>query len=211
MKMLETIDSDKQNVAHICGQELVKLWLEAASICGMTFACPHTPGRRLPCRKPTDIGLAWLQDTGPLICKQMAFIFDFYGTVVYRRAFASTHQEVTYAMVMDRLGVQMDVNPAEMTHGQKTCVQKLYSNTANVRKNNVIRLGQSQHHSRVCVAQGESGMSTNWRRPKYVFFIMRPINGDKNHKSREKVSFADPPTLPFSIESYVVLTLFHAD
>ena len=195
MEMLKTIDEDKQNVDHLCGLECMNLWLEAAAVCEMTFACPYTPGRRLPCRKVSDIGLAWLQDTGPHMCKQMAFVFDFYGTVVYRRAWASTHQEVTYSVVMEKLGVQMDVLPSEMTGGQKTCGEKMYSCTANVRKNNILRLGQLQHHSRVSVAQGETRNSMSWRRPKYVFFIMRPINGDKNNKSVEKVRVADPPPL----------------
>ena len=188
MLMLETIDEDKKRVAHLCGQQCVKLWLEAASVCEMTFMCPSTPGRRLPIRKLSDIGLAWQQDPGRITCKQIAFVFDFYGTEVYRRAFSTTHQEMTFALVMDRLGVQMDVLPSEMEHGQKTCVQQLYSCTANWRKNNVLRQGKHLHGARVCLTQGATRTSLNWRRPKDVFFIMRPNNGDRKNQLIEKVS-----------------------
>ena len=117
--MLETIDDDKKRVAHLCRQQCVQLWLEAVSVYNITFECPSTPCRRLLIRKISDIVLAWQQNTGPLSCKQIAFVSDLYGTK-YKRAYSTTNQEVTFDLVMDKLGVQMDVLPSEMTNGQKT-------------------------------------------------------------------------------------------
>jgi hypothetical protein len=49
----------------------------------------------------------------------MAFIFDYYGTEVYRRALSTTHQEATTRHIMTTMSIQMDVLPSEMRGGQK--------------------------------------------------------------------------------------------
>jgi hypothetical protein len=176
MQMLNEINNDKQRVAHMCGQHCVKLWLEAAAVCGLTYECTATPGRRLPCRKLSDIGLSWKQDSEKLNCQRIAFIFDFYGTEVCRRAFTMTHQQTTCDTIMMALGVVMDVPPSSMLHGQKTCVQQQYSSTSNIKKNNVLRAGKNYHHVRVNREQGPARTNRNWKRPKHVFFTVR---GDK--------------------------------
>jgi hypothetical protein len=187
--MLHTINNDKKRVTELCGQQCVQLWLEAAKLCGLTYECTSTPGRHLVCRKPRDIGLAWKQNSGPLNCKRIAFIFDFYGTEIYRRAFSTTHQEATTRYVMATLGIAMDVPPAAMCRGQKTCVQQQYSATSHIRKNNILRVGRNNHDVRVSLEQGSEGTNKNWKRPKEVFFNIRS-DPTSNQKSRlvEKVS-----------------------
>jgi hypothetical protein len=102
------------HVTTICNQRCVALWLDAADVCKLTYACPHKPNTRLSCRKPGDIGLAWKQCSGPANCKRMAFIFDYYGTEVCRRALSTTHQEATTKHIVETLGVVMDVLPGDM-------------------------------------------------------------------------------------------------
>ena len=186
--MLSAINRDKKAVTTLSGQQCVRLWVEAAALCEFTFECPATPGRRLACRNASDLGRAWRQDGGTRNCKRVAFIFHFYGTEVYRRALSTTHQEATAYNIMATLGVVMDVPPAEMRLGQKTCVQQQYSATSNVRKHNILRLGGKQHNVFVNLEQGDSnGEHKNWKRPKAIFFVCRKdASISCNH--REKVS-----------------------
>ena len=188
MQMLDAINEDKQRVAHLCGQQCVQLWLEAATVCEMSFECTATPGRRLACTKIHDIGLAWKQDGGPDNCKRIAFIFDFYATEVHRRAMSTTHQEATSYLVMATLGIVMDVPPESMRQGQKTCVQQLYSATSNTLKNNALRMGWHHHRTRVNLEQGSSRTKKNWKRPKHVFFNNRQDKSDPTKTQVAKVS-----------------------
>jgi hypothetical protein len=185
---LKEINQDKKSVTTLCGQQCLLIWLEAALLCELTYECPATPGRRLACQKPHDIGLAWKQDAGALNCKRIAFIFDFYGTEVYRRALSTTHQEATSYHIMERLGVVMDVPPEAMLHGQKTCVQQQYSATSNIRKNNILRMGSNKHHVRVNREQGNARKNVNWKRPKQVFFNSHTDPNDHKTKVVDKVS-----------------------
>lgn len=186
--MLQDINEDKARVTQLCSHHCVQLWLDAAMLCNLTYACPATPGRRLTCLKPRDIGLAWQQDAGTLNCKRIAFIFDFYGTEVYRRALSSTHQEATTYHIMKTLGIVMDVPPAAMRHGQKTCIQQQYSATANNTKNNILRMGGNKHHVRVNREQGPSRTNKNWKRPKQVFFTVHTDTSNPSNTTTEKVS-----------------------
>jgi hypothetical protein len=170
VNMLTAINADKQRVTSLCNQSCVALWLDAADVCKLTYACPYKPNTHLSCRKPSDIGLAWKQCSGPANCKRMAFIFDYYGTEVYRRALSTTHQEATTKHVMVTMGIVMDVLPAEMCSGQKTCIQQQYSYCAKNNKNNILRVGWKKHHVRVNLAQGKARINKNWKRPKEVFF-----------------------------------------
>jgi hypothetical protein len=188
MQLLEEINADQKRVGHICGQQCLQLWLEAAELCELTYECPATPGRRLACHSRRDIGLAWKQDNGPVNCKRIAFIFDFYGTEVYRRALSTTHQEETSCHVMARLGIVMDVSPSAMRHGHKTCVQQQYGYTSNMQKNNLLRKGSRHHGVRVNLERANAGSNKNWKRPKHVFFNLREDKSDPPKKVEEKVS-----------------------
>jgi hypothetical protein len=147
--MLKDIIQDKKQIATLTGIQCGRIWLEAAELCELTYACPSTPGRRLACAKLGEIGLAWKQDAGPLNCKRIAFIFDYYGTEVYQRALSTTHQETTCYQIMDSLNIVMDVTQSDMPGGQKTCMQQQYSATSNIRKNNILCMGVNKHHVRV--------------------------------------------------------------
>jgi hypothetical protein len=157
----------------LCNQACVAMWLEAAEVCQLTYACPYKPNTRLSCRQPSEIGMAWKQCSGPANCKRMAFIFDYYGSEVYRRALSTSHQEATTKHIMATMGIQMDVRPAEMRGGQKTCVQQQYSYCAKNHKNNILRVGWHKHHVRVNLEQGKARTNRNWKRPKEVFFNSR--------------------------------------
>jgi hypothetical protein len=122
--MLGAINLDKQEVRRLCDQECVALWLDAAKVCNLTYACPYKPNTRLSCRKSSEIGLAWKQCAGPTNCKRMAFIFDYYSAEIYWRAHGTTHQEATTRHITESLGIVMDVQPADMRGGQKTCIKK---------------------------------------------------------------------------------------
>ncbi len=75
---------------------------------------------------------------------------------------------------MATMGIEMDVRPAEMRGGQKTCVQQQYSYCAKTRKNNILRVGWNKHHVRVNLEQGKASKTNkNWKRPKEVFFNSR--------------------------------------
>ena len=188
MQMLQVINDDKKRVAQLCGQQCKQLWLEAAAVCALTFQCPSTPGRRLACQKLGDIGQAWKQDSGATNCKRIAFIFDCCGTELHRRALSSSHQEATTSYVMTMLGVDMDVQPADMRRGQKTCVQQQHGNTAHDMKNNLLRMGEQHHRGRVNIERGNVGSKRNWKRPKHVFFTVRGDASDRSRKVEEEVS-----------------------
>ena len=146
------------------------MWLAAANICNLTYRCPYNPNKRLTCHKISDIGLAWKQCSGPDNCKRMAFIFDYYGSEVYQRALSTTHQEATTKQIMTTMGIVMDVSPAEMRSGHKTCIQKQYSYCSKNTKNNILRPGWYKNHVRVNREQGKARPNKNWKRPKEVFF-----------------------------------------
>jgi hypothetical protein len=192
LQMLKDIERDKDRVITLCHKHCAELWLEAAKVCELTYECPATPGRRLVCHKTNDIGLAWKQDGGPINAKRIAFIFHYYGTEVYRRAMGTAHQDAATANILATLCVVMDVQPAEMKHGQKTCVQQMYSNTANVKKHNILRPGTWKHEVRVNLEKGKvrgtDRTHRNWRRPKDVFFMNRPDPYDPPNHEIEKVS-----------------------
>ena len=171
--MLTAINDDKQAVTALCNAACVALWLEAADMCKLTYACPYKADTQLSCRKASDIGLAWKQCSGPANCKRMAFIFDYYGTEVYRRALSTTHQEATTTHIMATMDIVLDVLPTEMRGGQKTCLQQQYSYCAKTHKNNILRVGWKQHHVRVNLEQGKAERRRNWKRPKEVFFNSR--------------------------------------
>jgi hypothetical protein len=195
VQMLSAINLDKMHVTTICNQRCVALWLDAADVCKLTYACPYKPNTRLSCRKPGDIGLAWKQCSGPANCKRMAFIFDYYGTEVYRRALSTTRQEATTKHIMETLGVVMDVLPGDMRGGQKTCIQQQHSYCAKNRKNNILRVGWQKHHVRVNLEQGAAKTKKNWKRPKEVFFNCCIDPSSPGRPLVEKVSRAlDAPT-----------------
>lgn len=188
LQMLQTINKDKEQVTRLCNQGCVTLWLEAADVCNLTYACPYKPDTRLSCRQPREIGLAWKQCSGPANCKRMAFIFDYYGAEVYRRALSTTHQEETTKHIMASMGIAMDVRPAEMRGGQKTCIQQQYSYCAKNHKNNILRVGWKKHHVRVNREQGKTRTNRNWKRPKEVFFNTRMHPNLPGETIVEKVS-----------------------
>ena len=168
--MLKAINDDKQQVTALCNKQCVRLWLDAADVCKLTYACAYKRNTHLPCYKPSDIGLAWRQCSGAANCKRMAFIFDYYGVEVHRRALNMTHQEATTRYIMEMMGVVMDVPPEQMRGGQKTCIQQQYSYCAKNSKNNILRRGWNKHHVRVNLEQGKGKSNKNWKRPKEVFF-----------------------------------------
>ena len=173
MEMLRTIKADKVTVTALCNTACVAMWLDAAEVCNLTFACKYKKDTQLSCRRPSDIGLAWKQCWGPANRKRMAFIFDYYGTEVYRRALSITHQEATNKHIMATMGIVMDVVPAETRSGHKTCVEQQYSNSARIGKNNILRAGCKEHHVRVNLEQGKGRTNKNWKWPKEAFFNSR--------------------------------------
>jgi hypothetical protein len=171
IEMLKEINTDRQSVNERCGMACVQLWLEAATICNLTYECKYTPGRHQSCELTSDIGVAWKQDSGATNCKRMAFIFDYYGIEVYKRAVNATHQDVTAKTVLAQLGIQINEPSADMRGGQKNCVQQQYSAAAKTKKNNILRVGTKAHKVRVNREQGKhSSTKPNWKRPKDVFF-----------------------------------------
>ena len=168
--MLQQINLEKQQVIKISSEGCVKLWLDAAEVCRLTYACPFKPNTRLTCRKPSEIGVAWKQCPGPANQKRMAFIFNYYGTEVYRHALSTTHQEETAERIMTSMGIVMDVGPTGMRLGQKTCIQQQYSCCAKNTKNNILRAGWATHCVRVNLEQGATQTKQNYKRPKEVFF-----------------------------------------
>ena len=187
--MLHSINVEKQEVTRLCNQQCVTMWLDAAEVCQLTYECPYKLDTRLSCRKPSDIGLAWKQCSGPANCKRMAFIFDYYGTAVYRRALNTTHQDLSTRHVMATMGISLDVQPEEMSSGQKTCIQQRYIYCAKTSKNNILRVGWNIHRVRVNLEQGKTQTKRNWKRPKEVFFNSRiDPTGQVKESVVEKVS-----------------------
>jgi hypothetical protein len=186
-RMLKAIEREKEKVIKLCNQDCDELFLDAAEVCNLTYIDKYDD-TRVPCRKASHIGLAWKQCAGPENCKRMAFIFDYFGTVVYKRAFNTTHCQRTTTHVMKQMNIVMDVDPAEVRGGQRSCVEQQYSCSAKNRKNNILRGGGRKHHVRVSLQQDKATKTNkNWKRPKEVFFIER-INSDfPDKKTVEKV------------------------
>jgi hypothetical protein len=174
VQMLSEINADKKELALLFDRKCVAMWLDAADVCNLTVADRFKPNTRLSCHKPGDIAMAWRECSGPVNCKRMAFIFDYYGTELHQRALNTTHQVATTKNIMDKLGIVMDVLPEDMRSGQKTCVEQMYSYASKNRKNNISRVGWKRHHVRVNLGEGETKTtSKNWKRPKEVFFNSR--------------------------------------
>jgi hypothetical protein len=188
MQMLNVINSDKAEVTTFCNEGCAALWLDAACVCDLTHACPCNPNKRLACRKPSDIGVAWKQSPGPVNCKRMAFMFHHCGAVVCQRAVNTSHQNQTTREIMTSMNIVMDVLPSEMRSGQKTCVEQRCSCCAKNGMNNLLRGGCNKHHVRVNLEQGKNKrLNQNWRRPKDVFFICRNDNNNKGERFVEQV------------------------
>lgn len=186
--MLKTIDVDKQAVTNLCNQSCDALWLEAAGVCNLTYKSIYNNNAPTPCRKPSDIGTAWRQCAGAENCKRLAFIFDYYGSVMYPRALKTTHQSQTTKHVMSMMNIVLDVNPGEMRGGQKTCIEQQYSYCAKTHKNNLLRGGWNKHHVRVNRQQGQGAKENkNWKRPKEVFFNTRSDQQNEGKRVVEKV------------------------
>ena len=187
--MLQAINNDKREVTRLCNQRVEALWCDAAEVCGLTYGCSYKPNTRLLCRNAHEIGKAWKESSGPDNCKRLAFIFHYFGTEVHRRALGTSHQDATTMHIMATMGIEMDVLPANMRSGQKTCVQQLYSCCAKNLKNNLLRAGWNQHHMRVNLEQGTTRTKRNWKRPKEVFFISHDNANDTTRDTVvEKVS-----------------------
>jgi hypothetical protein len=186
--MLKDINSDKQEVNKICHQSCVTMWLAAAEVCQLTYACPYNPDKRLLCRRPADIGLAWKQCSDPDNCKRIAFIFNYYASELYERALGGTHQNIITNHIMKTLGIEMDVQPTEMRGGQMTCIQQQYSICAKNMKNNILRAGGNKHNVRVNLEQGKARTNKNLKRPKEVFYNWRKDLDIQGGRSVERVS-----------------------
>jgi hypothetical protein len=188
MQMLQTINRDKENVSKICYDSCVAMWLDAADVCNLTYLDPFRTNTRLSCRQPIDIKRAWQQCAGPANCKRMAFIFDFFGSVIYQRALNKTHQTVTTTNLEATLGFKFDVKPNEMEAGQKTCVQQQYRYTSKNTKNNFLRMGEKKHSVRVKIERAKGATANrNWKRPKETFFISQNNTDVAGQKIVEKV------------------------
>ena len=187
--MLKIIKADKQQVSTLCNQRCVAMWLEAAEICELTLACRFNPTQRLLCHSARDIGEAWKQCAGPANCKKIAFIFDYYGTTVYQRAYSRTHQEVTADHIMKTMGIEMNVTAGDMRQGSKDCIQQQYSYCANNTKQNFLRAGRHKHHVSVHLGDNTTKDGTkNWKRPKKVYFNTRK---DADGTVVQKVDYKD--------------------
>jgi hypothetical protein len=186
--MLREINSDQQEVNEICHQGCVTMWLAAAAVCQLTYACRYNPEKRLSCRRPADIGLAWKQCSGPDNCKRMAFIFNYYASEIYERALGGTHQDMITKHIMKTMGIQMDVQPSEMRGGQMTCIQQQYSICSKNMKNNILRAGGNKHNVRVNLEQGKGRTNKNLKRPKQVFYNWRKDPNNPNGRIVERVS-----------------------
>jgi len=186
-KMLKSINDDKEAVIAYIKSRCVEMWLEAAEVCQLTYECVHNSRFRQPCRKVSDIGLAWKQCGDSMNCKRMAFIFGFYTRALYQRALNQTHQAAITNGVLKSMGIVMDVRPADMPPGNKNCVQKLYSNWTKVEKENTLRGGLFRNKVRVNLGKGSGQTNKNWKRPKQVFFIKRDDPDRPGEKLLEKV------------------------
>ena len=162
------------------------MWLDAAEVCQLTYKCPFNSPIRQPCRKLADISLAWRECAGPENCKRIAFIFDYYGSIVHQRALSTTHKTTTASEVMRNMGIVFEV--AEMKGGSTNCVQQQYSSCAKTQKFNLLRGGCAKHGVRVNLGMGKKQPHTNWKRPKEVFFIFRDDTEQPGVKVIEKVS-----------------------
>ena len=188
--MLGDINRDRQCVNQLCGMACVEMWLEAASICNLTYECKYTPGRRQSCTSTGNIGIAWKQDSGSINCKRIAFIFDYYGSEVYKRAVGATHQDVTAMNVLGQLGIEIDDPTDDVRGGQKNCVQQQYSAAAKTKKNNILRIGTKANNVRVNREQGKQcSTKSNWKRPKEVFFNSTNVASELGGKRVTKVSW----------------------
>jgi hypothetical protein len=189
MQMLQTINSNKEEVTKFCYDSCVSMWLDAADVCNLTYLDPFRTNTRLSCRQPIDIKRAWQQCAGPENCKWMAFIFDYCGTVIYPRALNKTQQAVTTDNLLATMGIEFDVRPNEMQGGQKTCVEQQHSYTAKNTKNNILRGGGDKHKTRVNLERGKGATNNkNRKRPKQVFFISRMNTNLTGEKVVEEVS-----------------------
>jgi hypothetical protein len=189
MQMLQTINNNKAAVNKFCYDSCVDMWLDAADVCKLTYRDTFQSNNFLSCRKPSDIALAWQQCAGPANCKKMAFIFDYCGSVIYRRALNRTHQAVTTANLVASMQIKFDVRSEEMPGGQKNCVEQQHSNTSKITKNNILRSGEGKHKVRVNIERGKGATNNkNWKRPKETFFITRMNTALAGTKIVEKVS-----------------------
>jgi len=169
--MLTVINDDKEKVASICNTHLAAMWLDAAEVCNLTYKCPFDARIRQPCRKLSDITVAWNKCAGSRNAKRIAFIFDYYGSVVHQRALSTTLEKATASEVLRRMGIIFDV--AHLKGGSKNCVRQQYSYCSKNQKYNLLRGGCGRHRVSVNLGLGKQQTKKNWKRPKHIFFVYR--------------------------------------
>ena len=124
------------------------------------------------CRKLSDITLAWNECAGPVNCKRIAFIFDYYGSVVHQRALSTMLQTTaTASEVLRTMGIVFDVE--NLKGGSKNCVGQQFSSCSKDHKFNLFRGGCGKHRVRVNLGLGKQQTQKNWKRSKHIFFIYR--------------------------------------
>ena len=184
--MLTRINNDQTEVDGICLRHLAAMWLDAAEVCSLTYKCPFNARIRQPCRKLSDITLAWTECAGTENCKRIAFIFDYYGSVVHQRALSTTLQTTTTSEVLRTMGIVFDV--ANMKGSSKNCVWQQFSSCNKEHKSNLLRGGIGKHGVRVNLGLGKQQQKKNWKRPKHIFFIYRKDKERPSIDVIEKVS-----------------------
>ena len=170
-KLLTVINDDKERVASICTAHLAAMWLDAAEVCNLTYKCPFDSRVRQPCRKLSDITVAWTECAGSKNAKRIAFIFDYYGSVVHQRALGTTLQTATASEVLRRMGIIFDV--AHLKGGSKNCVRQQFSYCSQNQKYNLLRGGYQKHRVSVNLGLGNQQTKKNYKRPKHIFFVYR--------------------------------------
>lgn len=171
--MQQTVIEEQKHVDHDIVSELHELLRKAASITGMTYWCKLT-NHKLACTTIKDIRLSWVQDGSQENIQRIAWMFYYYGTVIHQSGRSSlTHNEWVERKVMAAMNVSY-VHLAELTSGQRTCVQQLYSKKMSALRSNIMRRSPGMTHTSMIRKEQPKlplFFNKNFKRSKTTFFV----------------------------------------
>jgi len=163
---------DKRLAGELITQELHELIRNAATITGMKY-CDRLTSHSLACVNSRDVRRSWSQDGSAANLQRLAWMFYYYGTIVYKVGCGKTHGEWVEKKVMAKLNVKY-VHLMQLDIKQATCIQQLYSQKLNAIRTNIMRRNDTFHHCSMVTCEQPKDSTIyqkHYKRPKSTFFV----------------------------------------
>jgi hypothetical protein len=169
------VERDKANVSMVTRSAIHALMREAAEVCGMTYMS-NLVDAHMPCVTSKNIRRAWMDDSGTMNQKRLAWMYFYYPTVIYNMVLNQTHQEVVEEEVLSTLGVSYS-NASDLNWNQRSCVQQVYGRMFAEIRSNIMRGGRERPNQKLVTVTNPNSHKKKKLREKTSFFIVYPTEG----------------------------------